>query len=233
MGIGVPKLAAVDVDLVRRRTLGGPGDMRVAGQIAIGRSEPKRLHPDSPEVGPELARQLEREAERHHYHLLMLSCTIRPAAAPVVRATFSVQLLQATVTGVPDPVVWSMDPLRRATPVKHRREISVGPSIKIIPEIVELGGTAGYTDEYTSQMWHVVGLGEGESQVEWVFTATPAVDLTGVHHLGLVAKTSARVSCRADLALAATRQEKKLGLVPYRAEIPPRLGTVRFNGTPM
>ena len=222
----LPELVSADVDLIRRRVLGGPGDHLVSGQISIGRSEAVRLGPASPGLDAELARKLAQDDEQHHYYLVLLSCTFRAGSAPVVGARLSVALRQADVTGVREPVVWSMDPLRASTSVTYRRTLRIGPNVKILP----IDTTIERTKEFPADKHYLVAEGEGESQVEWAFTATHTVDLVGVHHLSLVARTSARVSCRAELALAAIRQEKKFGLVPYRATIPTRIGTIRFAG---
>ncbi|WP_345608277.1 hypothetical protein [Pseudonocardia adelaidensis] len=219
-----------DLDLVRRRVLGGPGDHRVSGQISLGRSEAIRLGPETAGLDQDLARALERDADHHRYYMIMFRCTFRTGSAPVVSARLSVALRQASVRGVADPVVWSMDPLRAATPVNHRRMLRLSPNIKILPETSEFGLAAEHSREYTSNLSHIVAQGEGESQVEWVFSKTEAVDLVGVYHLHLVARTSARVSCRAELALAATREEKRFGLVRYRAAIPAEHGAVPLAG---
>lgn len=221
----LPEVARADVVLVRRRVLGGPGDHQVSGQISIGRSEVMRLRPDSAGVDEELARMLARDDEKYHYHLVLLSCTFRTGSAPVVSARLSVALRRDHGDGVADAVVWSMDPLRASTPVIHRRTLHIGSNAKLVPEIVRLERGR----EFTADLHHIVAEGEGESQVEWVFTKTKAVDLVGVHHLTLVARTSTRVPCHADLALAATRRETRYGLVSYRAEIPPRIATIRLS----
>jgi hypothetical protein len=226
-----PEVADKDLELVRRHVLGGPGDHRVSGQISLGRSEAIRLRPETAGLDPELVRALERDADAHHYYLLMLRCTFRAGSAPVVSARLSVALRQAAVRGVADPVVWSMDPLRAATPINHRRVLRLSPNIKILPAVSEFELASEHTQEYTSGLLHIVAQGEGESQVEWLFSRTRAVDLVGVHHLHLVARTSARAPCRAELALAATREEKRFGLVRYRAAIAPDLGTIPLAGS--
>lgn len=219
----LPEVASANVVLVRRHVLGGPGDHRVSGQISIGRSEAMRLRPDSPGLDAELAQVLVRDTEEHHYYLVSLTCTFRADPVPVEKARLSVVLCQAPVPGVPEPVVWSMDPLRASTPVTHSRTLHIGPNAKLAPVGLERNET------FTADLHHIMAEGEGESQVEWVFTKTEAVDLRGVHHLTLVARTSARVPCHADLALAATRWERRFGLVPYRAEIPPHVATIRLS----
>jgi len=82
------------------------------------------------------------------------------------------------------------------------------------------------TREISKDLLYLVAEGEGENPVEWAFTATSAVALAGVHRLSLVTRAAAQGGCRAELALAATRREKRFGLVPYRAKIPPRIGTI-------
>lgn len=223
----VAELTEVEVDLVRRRTLGGPGDHLVSGQVSLGRAEAVRLRRDTPGVSEELAVLIDAEAEDHHYYLVHLSCTFRAGDAPIVGAVLSVELLQARIAGVPDPLVWSMEPLRLATPMRRRRAVTLGPAGKFVP----VDSVVERVIEFETDVYHLVAQGEGESQVEWVFTATQAVDLVGVHHLRLVARTSARVACRADLALAAKRRERRLGLVPYRADIPAAVRTVRLSAS--
>lgn len=219
----LPEAASADVVLVRRHVLGGPGDHRVSGQVSIGRSEAMQLRPDRPGLDTDLAQMLARDAKEHHYYLVSLTCTFRADPMPVEKARLSVALRQAPVPGVPEPLVWSMDPLRASTPVTHSRTLQIGPNAKFVPVGLK-------RDElFTADLHHIVAEGEGESQVEWVFTKTEAVNLVGVHRLTLVARTSARAPCHADLALAATRRERRFGLVAYRAEIPPRIGTIRLS----
>ncbi|HEV7974283.1 hypothetical protein [Amycolatopsis sp.] len=182
----LPELDEVDVDLVPRRTLGDAGGDRVAGQVSIGRAQAIRLYPDADGAGDE-----------DHYYLVSLSCTFRQGDAPVVSAVFSIELVQAEIIGVTSPVVWSMDPLRRATAVKHRRVVSVGPNLKIVPDVVEFDTSIEHSAEYTVDVNHLVAEGEGERQVDWTFTATKAVDLVGVHQLSLVARTSSRSAVHA------------------------------------
>lgn len=225
----LPEVASADVVLVRRHVLGGPSDHRVSGQISIGRSEAMRLRPDSAGLDGELVQAVARDAEDQHYYLIWLSCTFRASSAPVMTARLSVALRQEPAWGVPEPVVWSMDPLRASTPVTHRRTRRFGPNVKI-PEIVGVDAATEHVWEFTSELCHIVAEGEGESQVEWTFTSTAATDLMGVHRLSLIARTSAQIACRAELALSATRREKWFGLVPYGAEIPPQVATIPLSG---
>lgn len=221
----LPEVASADVILVRRRVLGGPGADRVSGQISIGRSDAMRLRPDSAGLAAELRQAVVRDADEFHYYRICLNCTIRAGSSSVVEARLSVALRQAAVRDVPDPVVWSMDPLRASTPLTNRRVIRVNPEAKIA-----LGASAEYGREFTTELCHLFAVGEGESQVEWMFRATLANDLVGVHRLSLVARTSARVACRAELAMSATCRGKRFALIPYRAEIPPHVATIRLSG---
>lgn len=102
-----PEVADADLELVRRHVLGDPGDHRVSGQISLGRSEAVRLRPETAGLDPELVRALERDADAHHYYLIMLRCTFGAGTAPVVGARLSVALRQPAVRGADDPVVWS------------------------------------------------------------------------------------------------------------------------------
>lgn len=213
----LPKVTSADVDLVRRHVLGGPGEHRVRGQVSIGRSEAVLLSPDSPQPRVEPVRALARNDDKCRYYLVLLSCTFRTGPAPVVRARLSVALSQEASDGAAEPVVWSMDPLRASAPTAARRTVRIGVNLKFL--------TAEVIRE-TSDPDHVIAEGEGESQAEWVFNA-PA--LAGVYHLSLVARMPAGASCQADLALAATRRETRFGVMPYRAEIPPHVATIRLS----
>ena len=226
----IPEVIDMDVDLIRRRVLGGPGAHRVSGQVSIGRSEAVRLKPDSAGLDADLAQALMRGIDEYHYYLVLLSCTFRADSAPVVSARLSVALRQASVRDTAEPVVWSMDPLRASTAINHRRTLRINPSVKIVPEAVGIDGSVERGSEFTTNEHHIVAEGEGEGQVDWVFTATRTNDLVGIHHLSMVVRTSPRALCHADLALAAARREKRFGLVPYRAQVPPHLGTIRLYG---
>ena len=130
------------------------------GQISIGRSEAVRLGPHCAGLDAELAQALARDADEHHYYLVLLSCTFRSGSAPVVSARLSVALRQAHVNGVADPVVLSMGPLRASTPVTHRRTLRIDPNVKIVPELVGLGAGAERNREYAIDVRHVVAEGE-------------------------------------------------------------------------
>jgi hypothetical protein len=211
-----------DVALVPRLVLGGKhADSRAVGKVTIGRSEALLLRPGQPGIDPYLATRLECDSGYSDYYLVQLSCTFWPFGTPIIRAAFEVALRQESDRGVPQPVVWSMDPLRLTTPVTRRRTVSIGSSVEIIPAVLPLTPKVERNTEFTSDMNYVVAAGEGESRAEWDFTATPAVDkLTGVHHLTFIARTPVRSRTEAHLALSAKRRERLGGLITYRADIP-------------
>lgn len=213
----LPMAAEAEVLLVRRRVLGAPETPDAAGRISIGHSDAHLLEPGGTGVDDGLARMLARDGHRYRYHLVQLRCTFRDGAGPVVGARLSVALRSADSAEVSDAVVWSMDPLRASTPITDTVEATIGLDGRFAVK---------RTREIPKELVYLRAEGEGENPAEWVFDKTPAVALAGSHRLSLVTRTSAGGGWRAELALAATRQDKWLGLVPYRAQIPPRAGTI-------
>jgi hypothetical protein len=213
-------VADVDVVLTGRRVLGEhAGELEVAGQVSIGRSDASLLRPGGVGIDDDLGRMLARDKGRYLYHVAMLSCTFRTNSERVVAARLSVALLGEDGARVPDAVVWSMDPLRASTPITAKLELNIG-----------VNGKFGVkrTQDIPTDLVYLLAEGEGENPAEWLFAETRAVSLAGVHRLGVVTRTPADRACRIDLALAATRREKRLGLVPYRARIPSRVRTIEL-----
>jgi hypothetical protein len=160
---------------------------------------------------------LERDSATYAYHLVQLSCTFRPADDPIVESVFAVQLSAAD--GSP-PVVWSMDPQRLTTHVRHRRVVTLTPNATIIPELIGLEGSVEKTTEHRSEVYHVVAGGEGEPTAEWFFRATPAVELVGTYRLVLVARTPRKSRTTMDIAFQAKVRRRIGGVIPYRAHVP-------------
>jgi hypothetical protein len=216
----VPDVVEADVLLVGRRVLGeDAGEPEVRGQVTIGRSDASLLRPGGVGIDDDLGPMLARDKGRYLYHLTMLGCTFRKETAPVISARLSVALLGEDGRRVSDAVVWSMAPLRASTPITEKLELTIG-----------VNGKFGVkkTQDIPTDLVYLLAEGEGENPAEWMFAETKAVTLAGVHRLSIVTRTPADHACRVDLALAATRREKRLGLVPYRAEIPPRVRTIEL-----
>lgn len=216
----LPDAVEADVVLIGRRVLGqGTGEQEVAGQVSIGRSDALLLRPGGVGIDDDLGRMLARDKGRYLYHVAMLGCTFRRGSAPVVDARLSVALLGADGERVPDAVVWSMDPLRASTPITGKLALNIGVNGKF---------GVSKTQDIPLDLVYLLAQGEGENPAEWIFSETKAVSLAGVHRLSVVIRTPAERACRVDLALAATRREKRLGVVPYRAQIPPHVRAIEL-----
>ncbi|MEV6318047.1 hypothetical protein [Streptomyces sp. NPDC051776] len=75
----------------------------------------------------------------------------------------------------------------------------------------------------------VIGMGERDSDPEWRFSATASTPLVGDESLALIVRVPAGVPALAHITMAATIKQRRLGLIPYRAELPAALRTVDFR----
>lgn len=207
----IPATALEDVDWDERAVLGTyPLDGDTPARASIGHSEAVLLRPDTPGVEPDLAHRLAQEAATA-YLLLRLVCSFRPDGAPITKATLAVRLSSAGG----EAVVWSMSPERLATPVKHSRTVSLGPTVNLLGSSLE-AVQVGRTREYEASEPYLTAAGAGEPTAEWYFTRTAAVDLSGQHDLTLVGRAPAGQQVCVDIGLQAQVRHLKT----FRGRLP-------------
>ena len=75
----------------------------------------------------------------------------------------------------------------------------------------------------------VVGMGEHDSDPEWRFNATDASPLVGDETLALIVRVPAGAPARAEIMMSASVKQRRLGLIPYRAELPSAVRTIHLR----
>ncbi|GEM_PF-2190886 len=219
--IDLPAAPFHDIELVAVPRLGGGGAQeRVSGRISL-----------APIVWPLSAEQaaardaqwrdyLIAQSPHSDYSLLDLTCAFRPAADgdPFDDATVGI-LLESPGADVA-PIAWSIAPKNRARPAKSRPEVKITASLGVVQVGADVKpGEAG-------EEVYVVGMGERDSDPEWRFHATSGHVLIGDEPLTLMVKIPAGLPAYAHVSIAATIKQRRLGLIPYRAELPPELQTI-------
>lgn len=228
--VAIPDPFEVEADLVPRRTLGdpSPGD-RLVRRVSIGRSDAVRLTPGHVGVTPELAAFLGSESVRHIFFLVSLTCSFRPADAPIVEAVLGVSLRRSDTQPQPLPIAWSLEPLKAATRVKYGRTTSLTAKATFLPQALGFDAEREGGVEWEKEEWFVVAAGEGEPDAEWHFRATRAADLVGVQRLALVARVPAGTAATGLVGLSAKVRHGRLGILHYRADLPPHAQEIVFD----
>jgi hypothetical protein len=212
-----------DVDLVLEPRLHMPGaHSRISGRVSLGTPVVRPLTADSATTDPRWREFLEAEAAHSAYLMLSLFCTFRaaPDGDPIADAAIGVRLQAPDAPADQQPIAWSIDPKRRARPVPRTGRISLTAKLTIVESTVE------YTPDGSREELFVVGMGERDSDPEWRFCAVSGSPLVGDEELTIVVKTPAGIPARADVTVAATIKHRRLGLIPYRADLPPVVRTV-------
>ncbi|RSS36443.1 hypothetical protein [Streptomyces sp. WAC08241] len=169
---------------------------------------------------------LESEADRYDYLLLSLVCSFRPSTdgAPFTDAGIGIRLEAPGLPADHQPIAWSLSPKRRAVPAAPSGSLTLTANLVLVDAGVEYSPGGGGQEKL-----FVVGMGERDSDPEWRFTATPDTPLVGDESLALIVRTPAGAPARAHVTVAATVRQRRLGLIPYRAELPPALRTVTLR----
>ncbi|MFJ5932859.1 hypothetical protein [Streptomyces sp. NPDC093071] len=165
------------------------------------------------------------DAQSAHYDFLLLSivCSFRPSSegTPFANAGIGVRLEAPGQSDDRQPIAWSISPKRRAVPVAPSGSLTLTANLMLVDAGMEFTPHQGGREEL-----FVVGMGERDSDPEWRFTATPDTPLIGDESLSLIIRTPAGVPTQAHIAVAATVKQRRLGLIPYRAELPSALRTI-------
>lgn len=216
-----------DIDLLAEPTLGpGGGPERIPGRISFG----------TPVVYPLTAQEaaqrdaewrgfLQAEAAHSDYCLLGLVCTLRPGNDGDVfeDASVGIGLESPGQSAGSQPIAWSIAPKERTYPpaADSPVQIQIGANLGIfqVQVTVPLGGGTDATP-------YLVGLGERESDPEWRLHATSGRALIGAEPLSLMIKIPAGQPATAHVSFGATIRQKRFGLIPYYADLPPLLSTI-------
>jgi hypothetical protein len=175
---------------------------------------------------------LKAEAAHSDYCLLGLVCRLRPASDgdTFEDAAVGIRLESPGQPADRQPIAWSIAPKER-----------IYPSASTSPPQITIGATLGIAQvqvpvpipvpNHGDATPYLVGMGERESNPEWRLHATSGRALLGDESLTVMVKIPVGQPAYAHLSLAATIKQKRFGLIPYRADLPPVLSTVDLRGT--
>ncbi|WP_405535178.1 hypothetical protein OG787_12035 [Streptomyces sp. NBC_00075] len=217
----LPATEAVDVHLEPRSYLSrADRAQRLSGRMSLGAPILVPIPVASVDAGV-LEPYLVREAATSVFYLLHLVVNLRPDdRAPFAELGVGVALScpdGATGNGS-GPIAWSLSPLRAAETTGVSTTVGLNGKFGIVEPQA--------TRTVEGQSEYAIGMGERESDFEWRFTATPARGLAGAQHMYAVVKARGGTETRADIIVSASVRLSALGLIPYRAELPPLLARI-------
>ncbi|MCX5341904.1 hypothetical protein [Streptomyces atratus] len=217
-----------DIDLVPTLLLQTPTPQPLlTGRISLGTPVVRPLNATQAAEGDgDWVEFLESQADQYDYLLLNLVCSFRPSpdGTPFVDAGIGIRLEAPGEPADRQPIAWSISPKKQALPVTPSAQLSLTAKLMFVEAGVE------YTPQQDGrEELFVVGMGERDSDPEWRFSATAGTPLVGDESLALIVRVPTGVPARAHITMAATVKQRRLGLIPYRAELPPALRTIDFR----
>ncbi|MFJ7059969.1 hypothetical protein ACIQVA_19990 [Streptomyces microflavus] len=218
-----------DIELVPMLLLRTPiPQPPLTGRISLGTPVVRPVTPTQAAEGDgDWVEFLESQADQYDYLLLSLVCSFRPSpdGTPFVDAGIGIRLEAPGQPADRQPIAWSISPKKRALPVTPS-----SAQLKLTAKLMLVEAGMEYTPEQGSnEELFVVGMGERDSDPEWRFSATAGTPLVGDESLALIVRLPTSVPARAHITMAATVKQRRLGLIPYRAELPPALRTIDFR----
>jgi len=164
---------------------------------------------------------IEGEAAHAVFHLVHAAVTFEsaPADPPLELAVLGLRLSAvAGAIGGPDPVAWSMAPLRTTHPVQQSTTWRLGPKLTVL----EVEASLGEVERTTSHRMDEVFIEAGRllrSDPEWRFRRTSTSALDGAHRLVMVVRGARDAGVRAEVSVQATVRRR--GLLGYRSKAMP------------
>ncbi|MFJ2186418.1 hypothetical protein ACIOJE_00475 [Kitasatospora sp. NPDC087861] len=223
VSIDAPVLRDVELSPVPR--LNTPtASASLRGRVSLGVAAVRRLTAEQAAQGDEEWLDfLESESAHSDYLLLSLVCAFRPSDNddPFVDAGLGIRLEAPDEPADRQPIAWSIAPKKRLAPGG-----GVGGRIALTAKLAIIESTLDVTPNQQQEQLFLVGMGERDSDPEWRFKATSSVPLIGDETLTVVVKAPTGATVRAHVSVAATVRQRRLGLIPYRAELPPALRTI-------
>jgi hypothetical protein len=159
----------------------------------------------------------EQEGASYDFYAGRLTCTLREEGGDRFgSAVVDVEL--AAPEGASPSIAWSMEPVRSYDPVRVTRGLKVGPSLALLGIGMEAG--AELRSERERREFVVEAFGEREPTPTWMLYRTPSSPLRGVHRFDLVVRAPKGARTLGNVALSATLERKRFGLLVYRGEFP-------------
>lgn len=217
--VSAPPQTLHDLPLETEVTLGGTGAADVRASVAdpyVAAITGEQIKATDPELATFV-----NDSDSRFYVIGLRFSLGGSDRSRIERATFGLALDSASEASA---VVWSMSPLRLMTrvpqPVGAGLEVGLGPHLKL---------TGTWAADMDRERCYVIALGEGERDAEWRYVRRPQLPLDGVHQMVAIIRSPVGTSSRARIALTATARQRKFGLIPVRALIPPEMREVTFN----
>jgi hypothetical protein len=214
-------LVVEDVDLIVVPQLHQePAAQFLKGRLSLSRPLVRHLTPDL--VGGDAALVGFLEEMQRDFFLLTLICTFRPGIgqrrSPFIDAAVGVRL--TSPTNHEQPVAWSLSPKLATSPVRRNWKFTFGAKLVIAEPALEI------SSEQAARDHHIIGFGEQQSDPEWRLRNTSQHALIGDTQLSVIVKSEIGVPVQADIIVAATVRNQRLGPIQYRAQLPPVIQTV-------
>ncbi|MET7637430.1 hypothetical protein [Streptomyces sp. NPDC005438] len=213
-----------EIDLVEVPRLQSPASQpRIEGRVSLSTAVVHPLTAEEAAAGEaEWLGFLTEEAPHSDYLLLSLTCAFRPPAngAPFADAAVGVLLESPGEPAERQPIAWSISPRKRSHPVERPATIGLSAKLAIVESTLELTPGQGREELF------VIGMGERDSDPEWRIQATSRQPLIGDETFTLIVKATAGAPVHAQVTVAATLRHRRLGLIPYRADLPTTLRTI-------
>lgn len=226
--VTLPNVALTPVVLRPRRVLHGHMSEPLADRVSLGAPYAARLHSDGlAEIegfDAPIATFLREEELNVTHYLLSLVVNFYPNEdLPLASAEIGVLLSHDGPSNLPAPIAHSIMPTELNVPATFSASATLTANLGL----VKAKATRAVNEEVRDPF--LLGLGEGRSDPEWRFRTTKAQrELVGVHRLLAVVRAPNEVNCRASIILAAAVRKRLVGLIHYRAELPPEIDSIEF-----
>ena len=226
----VTEIPLVPIPLEPRELPGGvagaAGVAKDLTRFSFGRTNPVAVTSPTPDIDDlELSRDLEGDQD-HRFFSLAFTCSFRPDDDPLLESRLVINLrFEQPDAGGDSPIARLLQPVLLAKPIERLTIFNGVPNFTVW--VASFGGV-GKTqqDKVDVQDAYLVANGKGEASAEWFFRATKAVKLEGMHDLRLIAQVPRGVPTVAELSMTAKIRRRFVGIVPYRAVLPEKLGTI-------
>jgi hypothetical protein len=158
-------------------------------RIALGGPVAVAVTPDYVADDPGLRAFVAGEAAHAVYYLVHLSVSFAAEPASPRLDSAALDLTLSGPADAPQPVAWSMSPLRVSDPVQLERRFSLGPELKLADVSVKLGELDRTVSRQREDIF-LQAQGELRADPRWEFQHTPAARLYGSFRLIMVVRAA-------------------------------------------
>ncbi|MFD5503970.1 hypothetical protein ACFWJS_30340 [Streptomyces sp. NPDC127061] len=204
-------------------------EWRELGKTHLGEPIVRPLTPEGADRHTDWATSSATASPESDFCLLSFVCTFRPAPdprdpAPFVHAVVGVELESPGAGPECRPIAWSISPReQRSGGTSRQTKVALTAKLGIVEPAFER------TSDATAESFGVVGMGELHSDPEWRFRPVNGRPLVGDERISMVVRIPAGQLAQATLQVSATVRQRRMGLVPYRAELPKQVRQVSLR----